>query len=261
VFLALIFILSVFVRLTEAGIVITAVQESYPHSAKTYTSKAFIDKNSMRVETKENGRDNIIIYRNDKKLFWIINPEDNSYTELTRNDMRQIKSQMDEAMLKLQEQMKNMPPEQRDMMEKMMKGAAMPMRPKKTTYRKTDSKVIVNKWKCDKYEGFRDGQKTKEVWTTDWKNIGLEEEHYAVMLGIGDFTSEFTKRDSSFFQAGSDEWERAQGYAGVPVKTITYSMGRPTQRTEIQDVSKEELSSSLFDLPPGLKKQKILGMQ
>jgi hypothetical protein len=253
--------MSVFVSLSEAGVVITTTQERYPHSSDTYTNRAMLEKIGMRMEHKMDNKTQVIIFRNDKKTFWIINPEEKSYTELTKNDMRQFRSQMDDAMQKLQEQMKDMPPEQRAMMEKMMQGKAMPVKPKKTVYKKTASGVKVNKWTCDKYEGFLDGRKTRDVWTTDWKNLGLDQEHYDVMKEIGDFTGEFTKGPSSFFRAGSDEWERAQGYSGVPVRTITYSMGRPKQKTEIQDIRKERFKPSLFELPPGLRKQSMPGMQ
>jgi hypothetical protein len=260
-YLSLFFILAVCIGLSEAGVVITTVQESYGSSEGAYTSTAFISNTSMRMETNMNDQNQIVIYRNDRKVFWIINPEEKSYTELTKKDIRAIKGRMDQAMMQLQEQMKNMPPEQRAMMEQMMKGRAAPMKPKKTVYRKTGTGVKVNKWKCDTYEGFREGSRTNEVCTTGWRRLGLEQEQYDVIKGMGDFTSEFTKGVSSFFRAGSDEWEKEQGYPGVPVRTITYSMGKAQHKTEIREVRNERVDESLFDLPPGLRKQQISGLQ
>jgi hypothetical protein len=81
------------------------------------------------------------------------------------------------------------------------------------------------------------------------------------MQNMGDFVSELSNDVGSQFHVGSDEWEKEQGYPGVPVRTTTYSLGKPKYKTEIQEIRKENIDSSLFDLPPGLKKQSISGMQ
>jgi hypothetical protein len=253
--------MSVFVRLTAAGVVITTVEESYPHSAETDTGKVFIGENAMRVESGADGEDNIVIFRNDRKVFWIINTNDKTYTEMTKNDIREIKNQMDKAMQMMEEQMKNLPPEQRAMMEQMMKGSSMPAQPEKTVYKKVASGLNVNRWKCDKYEGYRSGKLIEEVWTTEWENLGIQQKDFLVMQSMGDFVRELTKDVASHFHVGSDEWEKEQGYPGIPVRKISYFMGRPKHKTEIMDVKREAIDPSLFDLSPGFRKQTMPGMQ
>ncbi|TNF54073.1 DUF4412 domain-containing protein [bacterium] len=252
-----IFIITALSVLTaEAGIQITTVQGPYDNPESAYTSVSFIGKNGMRIETGDNGEENIIIYRNDKKVFWVINPREKTYTEMTRKDIQAMKSRMDEAMVQMQEQMKNMTPEQRAMMQQMMKGT-MPVQPKEIVYRKTDSKARISRWTCNKYIGYLDGTKKKEVWTTDWKSLGLSKDHFAVMQGMSLFISEITKGVTDFFRTGSEKWEQQQGYSGVPVRTISYSNGKADIKTEIKEVKEKDFSPALFDLPTGFMKKKF----
>jgi len=254
--LCTILLLGFFVFYADAGVLIVSVQESLDKPGEAFTSKAFIDRNSMRVETRSNNQNNIIIFRNDKKVFWAVNQDEKSYTEMTKEDVKAMKKSMDEAMMQMEEQLKNMPPEQRVMMEKMMKGT-MSTKPSKTVYKKTASSVKVNKWICDKYEGYVNGKKDMDVWTTDWKDLGLTQEHFNVMQGMSEFFSEFTKEGSSLFKVGSNAWEKEQGYSGVPVKTVSYTEGRAGYKMELREISEQDFAPALFDLPKGLMKKEF----
>lgn len=252
VFSALFLFLIAFLNV-EAAILMVNKNESPGQGGKISISKAYIDKIGMRIESDEN-MDSIMIYRKDKDVLWIIDKNDKSYMEMTRADVKEMKNQMDIAMKKLEEQMKSMPPEQRAMMEKMMQGRTA-MQPKKTTYKKVASGLKVNNWVCNKYEGYLEGVKKKEICTTDWKKLGITSKYLDVMHGLSEFLSEFTGEKSSFFRMGSKEWEKEQGYSGLPVKSISYSQGNIKNISELQEITKKDVPASFFDLPKGLIKK------
>jgi hypothetical protein len=241
-----------------AGVVITTMETSFDEPRDSGTSISYIDEKGMRAESRSGGEKNTVIFRSDKEVLWVINEADKSYTEMTRNDIRKIKGQMDEAMRMMQEQMKNLPPEQRAMMENMMKGKAMPVQPEKTVFKKVASGVMVNTWKCDKYEGYRGGQLTEEVCTTSWEDLGIEQKDFRIMQSMGEFMSELAPDASSYFNVGSDEWEKEQGYPGVPVRTISYSMGEKIFQTDIKGIKRQKIDSSLFELPKGLSRENFM---
>jgi hypothetical protein len=257
--LCAIFILGGFVFQVEAGMLMVSLQESYGQFKDRLISKAYVEKNHMRVETTGKNLDNIVIYRKDKGVFWFIDNKEKTFMEITKKDMQKMKTKMDEAMRMMEEQMKNMPPEQRKMMENMMKGR-MPVQPK-TTYKKIASNLKVNQWVCDKYEGYLNGKKTKEIWTTDSRKLGLSQEYLAVMGGLSEFFGEVTKDHESFYKTGSKEWEKEQGYSGIPIKTITYSAGKIKDKTELKEIRRQDFASSLFDLPKGLMKKEYPRMR
>jgi hypothetical protein len=260
VLLAIIF-LAGFIAYAEAGVVFTTIDTSFDDPRNSGTGTAYIGDNGMRAETRAEGENSTIIFRSDKEVFWVINTADNSYTEMTKHDIRKIKGRMDEAMRMMQEQMKNMPPEQRAMVEKMMKGQAMTAKPEKKVFKKVASDVMVVKWKCDKYEGYHGGRLIKEVWTTSWKNLGIEQKDFRVMQSMGEFMNELSPDAASNFNFGSEDWETNHGYPGVPVRTISYSMGKKVSQTEIQEIKKQKIDSSFFELPKGLTKQSFTGLE
>ena len=126
------------------------------------------------------------------------------------------------------------------------------------TYKKVASGEKVNQWVCAKYEGYREDQKVKEVWTTDWKKLGLTPENFKVLNDLGEFFKDFAKDlASAFGQVGSAEWEKEQGYDGIPVRTLSYSNGKLHATTEVTEVNQESLAPALFNLPTGLKKKEM----
>ncbi len=253
-------LLSGLVSYAAADVVIRSTNTSFEDPRDSGTSTAYLGKNGMRVETQTEGESMTMIFRSDKEVFWVINTEEKSYTEMTRKDIKQIKSQMDQATRMMQEQIKNMPPEQRAMIEEMMKGQAMPApaEPEKTVFKKVASGVKVGKWKCDTYKGYRGGRLTEEVWTTSSKNLGIGQKDFRVMQSMAEFMSELSPEAASLFSVGSDEWKKKQGYPGIPVRIISYSKGKKAFQMEIQDVKKRRINPSRFNLPKGLTKQNLI---
>ncbi|MDZ7379223.1 MAG: DUF3617 domain-containing protein, partial [candidate division KSB1 bacterium] len=102
------------------GVLIVSEDESALGPKGVFTSKAYIDKDRMRAEVGDPDTDQVVIFRQDKERFWIINNKDKTYREITKQEVQTIKAQIDSAMAMMQEQMKNLPPEQRKMMEQRM---------------------------------------------------------------------------------------------------------------------------------------------
>lgn len=252
-------LLSGLVTYVEADVVITSVNTSFEDPRDSGTSTAYLGNSGMRIETQAEGERMTMIFRSDKEVFWVINTTDKSYTEMTRKDIKKMKVQMDEAKRVMQEQMKNMPPEQRAMIEQMMKGKAMPAQPEKAVFKKGSSGVKIGKWTCDTYKGYRSGQLTEEVCTTSFKNLGIAQKDFKVMQRMAEFMSELSPDAASLYNVGSDQWEKEQGYPGIPVRTISYSNGKKVSQYEIQDVKKKRISSSRFELPKGITKQNFTG--
>jgi Domain of unknown function (DUF4412) len=258
------FALTIFVSALAAGtgVVIVTTNTTTAQPDAKMTNKTYLDSDRMRMEAQVMGGTQIIIFRQDKDLFWIIDQKAGTYMEITKQDFQQMKAKMNEAKAMMDERMKSLPPEQRQMMEKMMQGRGMPgMQAASTikiTYKKTATGEKVNQWVCAKYEGYREDNKVKEVWTTDWKGLGLTPESFKLMKELSEFFEDFAKdMASSFDKVGSEEWEKEQGYTGIPVKTLSYMDGKLRTTTEITEVKQESLAPALFDLPSGLTKKEM----
>lgn len=248
-----------FVSHALADVIITSINTSFENPLDSGTSTAYLGGNGMRIETQTQDELMTMIFRSDKQVFWVINTKEKTYMEMTREDIKKTKAMMDGAMKMMQEQLKNMPPEQRAMIEEMMKGQAMPARPPKKVFKKVASGMRVRQWKCDKYEGYSGRQLTEEVWTASTKNLGIGQKDFRVMQSMAEFMSEFSPDTASLFSIGSEKWEKEQGYPGIPVRLISYSDGKKVFQMELQDVKKSRIDPSRFNLPKGYTKQRLMG--
>jgi len=242
----------------EAGVLIVSDYESAPEHKGVSTSQVYVDRDRMRVETDKDA-ERVFIFRQDQERFWVIDNKNKTYTEMTKQDLHKMKQQLDGAMALMQEKMKDLPPEQRKIIEQMMKGkmpAALPEAPK-MVYKKVASGEKINKWMCDKYEGSATGKDKEEIWTTDWQQTGITEADLKVIRGMAEFFAEFVKNIPFFSNIGSKEWEKEHGFAGFPIRTIHYSGTQVRYKMEIKEIRRQDFAASLFDLPSGLQKKAL----
>ncbi len=248
-----------------AGVFMVNTQQFLGGSKKPTTTKLRVESDRVRIETEETGRGEVIIFRGDQQVMWIIDNKAKAYREMTKADADRLGGQAIDMMAKMREQMEKMPPQQREMVEKMMKSRMGDMaggaQPAKTEFTKVASGQEIHQWTCDKYEGVREGQKQREVWTTAPDQLGLAMSDFKVMQQMGEFFKGFSQfaREAPF-RVGSEAAQLEGDYAGVPVRQIFYQGGRPNMKTEINEVGREDFDASLFELPQGYKKQKMMEM-
>jgi hypothetical protein len=248
-----------------AGVLMVNTQEFLEGSKKPTTSKLRVESDRVRIETGETSGSDVIIFRGDQQVLWIIDNKAKAYREMTKAGVERLGGQVNNLMAKMQEQIKNMPPQQRQMVEKMMKsrmgGMTGGAQPARTEYTKVAGGQKLNQWTCDKYEGVREGEKRREVWTTAPDQLGLEMSDFKVMQQMREFFESFSKFGSEApFRVGSLGAEQEGDYSGMPVRQIFYKSGRPSMKTEINEVRREEFDASLFELPEGYKKLKMIEM-
>src|SRR5581483_10007160 len=161
----------------------------------TQTHEVQIEQNRMRAETAgmgaRGGMDagpQAIIFDGAKQTLWIVNEARKTYSEMTKADVDRLGGQMSAMMAQMQEQMKNMPPEQRARMEAMMRGRGAPGAgaAPKTTYKKIGSDT-VGKWKCDKYEGYQGDKKVSELCTVEPSVLGFTAADFQVTKELAQF--------------------------------------------------------------------------
>ncbi|MEO0102695.1 MAG: hypothetical protein ABIK81_03210 [candidate division WOR-3 bacterium] len=249
-----IFFLGVLIFLIAYPGVRMVIENEGLESKEKMTHTAYIEKDRMRADLKGKEGDMTIIFRSDKGLFWSIDHKDKSYTEITKDDLSKMKKKMTEGLKMMEEEMKNLPPEQRKKIEEMMKGKMKAESPK-VLYKKVATNQKVNQWVCDKYEGYEGKERVEEVWTTDYKKLGLKSEELKVMEDMANFFSEITKDlTSRLYKVGKEE---TGGFSGIPVRTFGYEKGKKVFAMELKEIKKEEIKPVIFELPKGYKKEKF----
>jgi hypothetical protein len=231
--------------------------------ATTRTSQVQIERERMRAElTGPAGETQIVVFDGPQQVLRLISVERKSYTEMTKADADRMGAQVSTAMAGMKEQLAKMPPEQRAKMEAMMArlGGAIPgaAAAAKPDFRRAGTDK-VGKWTCDKYEGFRNGEKTSEVCTVDPKALGLTMADFEISKQVGEFFQKLLPQGADqIVGVGTLD---TQGFSGVPVRRVTLSGGKVQSTSELTDVRRQTFADSTYDVPAGFQKRTMPGMK
>ncbi len=200
------------------------------------------------------GRGGTMILKN--STFYIVDEKRKTYREMDKASMQNTMDQAGAAMKQMQERMKNMPPEQRQQMEKMM-GANMPgmASGKKDVYESKDT------GKSDTVEG-----RKCRLWNM-LKNGKLQEElcvaPFSAFPGKEDFQKTFKELAEAFeglagaIPGAGDQTKARSAINGYPVRIRPYDDAGKLRgiETVLKTWAEESIPASTFDIPTGFKKQ------
>jgi hypothetical protein len=202
-----------------------------------------------------------MVFRGDKKVLWIIDTAQKTYTEMDEAAAKAMGEQMNSAMAQLQEAMKGMPAEQRAQMEKMMAGKMKGMTPPKQTVKPMGQTKPINGFECAGYT-VSGGDGETEVWAADPKVLKLGT---ADMTAFKDF-AEFMKSSFPGMERIADlakdfDHPREDQVPGFPVLTIRRDKsGKEEFRSELLKLTRGSVDASVFELPAGLTKTDMPGL-
>jgi hypothetical protein len=223
-------------------------------SGTTKVHQLQIEKTRMRAETAgAAGQTQVIVFDATAQVIRIINPERKTYREMTKADVERLGGQMAGARAQMQDQMKNLPPEQRERMEAMLRGRGLAPGPlAKIEYRKAGTDK-VGKWTCDKYDGYRNNEKVSELCTVNPSTLGVTIADFDIVKEAGKFFQQLAPQNvDQMFAVGGAE----QGYSGIPVRS-TISLGQNPITTEIVEVNRKAFSDDTYRVPAGFQKQEF----
>ena len=165
------------------------------------------------------------------------------------------------AMKSMQEEMqKNMPPEQKKMMEDMINQQKAKPAPKVTVEKGAGEEIAG--YGTSKYSVFADGELYEEKWMT--QDPSLKE-----ILDIVKKTQELTSRivycgvpDESFLKGSpefSPEYKNVE-VAGIELKSIRYEFGSEDLQTDVVSLERENIPASEFEVPDGYREMNFQDM-
>lgn len=223
------------------------------------TNRIQMDKDHIRAESRSPGEETAFVFDGPNQIARLINVTKKTYTELTKAEMEQMRKQMEGAMAQMQQQLQNMPPEQRAMVEQMMRGRGMPgmvATTPKVEYKQTGSDK-VGQFACTKYEGTVNGQKTAEVCTVDPKEFGLSPADFDAARQLAEFMKAIMPQAAD--QVFVNGTVQDQGYAGVPVRRTSFRNGAAESVSELTEFRREAFPASTFEVPAGFRKEAMPG--
>lgn len=230
-------------------------------AAKKSKVTLYLDSGKLRVETQEpDGKNNIVIFDGAKQVMYMISPSDNSYRELDKATVDAMGQQMSKAMEQMQAQMANMPPQQRAMMEEMMKknmgGMMGGAQAKPTITLKEMGSEKVGAFNTTHYEMLSNGEKTQEIWAAPYDQAKLSPADFKTFQDMSKFFESVTRN----VPKGSYSFSSMEQLKGYPVKMVQFTSGKPTHEWDLISVDQKSIDGSQFTVPAGMKKMEMPGM-
>ncbi len=241
------------------------MQETFYHSGapdSSITTVFFIREDRLRIDIKDANQPMSYIFDRSRNVSHMIDHHRRRYTTLTPEDVQQMVSQvqsvLDQAIQSLQQQLKDLPPEQREMMEQMMKQqitqSATPQAPT-MTLKKTGSGETIGPWICDRWEIYRDNQKSEVVWVTPVDRLPEGNIILGVFRDYGKFWANALETfvDNMGMELFSPDLQKK--LQGIPVASIRYRYGQQTARWKILSLEEQSFPDSHFQPPSGYQYQ------
>lgn len=229
---------------------------------KTTSETIMLDNTRLRVDSDTN-TSMMFLTDGGRNRMVLLDKAKNEYREMDDQTMKQMADQMSGAMAQMDAAMKNMPPEQRAMMEKMMKGkmpqAAAPA--VRTVYTAKGS-GSVNGFTCTKYEGVKGTEKVSEVCAASPSQIKVTPADFQVFEKMKDFFSGMMKAmANSPFGANMQTSLTDPGFQGFPVQTVSFRNGKASDRVELKAVTEMSFSNADFSTGSAKKMDMMPGGQ
>lgn len=203
------------------------------------------------------GKDNAMIIK--AATITIVDHGKKTYTEMDKAQMKKMAEQANAAMKQMQERLKNMPPEQRAMMEKMM-GSQIPgglNAGKLDVYdaKNTGKTETVEGRKCTVWTLSRNGKLFEEMCVVPFSSLPGKEDFEKSFKELAEAFAEFSKGMPSV----ENQVQVRTNVNGYPVRSRSYDASGKLRGTETVLVKwvEESVPAASFDVPKGYKKKEM----
>ena len=226
---------------------------------ETGRSKMYAQKSMIRMDIDEAGEgDGSMIFLGDKLMY--LNHAEKSYVVMDESMFNDMSAQINKAMAEMEKQLAGMPPEQRAMVEKMMKGQMEGMMPEKSAPRpapKVES-LGSGEWQtydCEKFAIFDGSEKIQEVCAADLEGVGGADEMMQAFRSMAEYIVKMAESMPMMADDGLNPGELMDQIGGFPVHTIEFENGRVVGQSSLESVTEQDLDPGLFGAPDGYLRQ------
>jgi hypothetical protein len=251
-----------FSPLASAGVVMEMVTRN-ASGQETERSRIYSQSKMIRMdEVRGDEIEATMIFLGNELL--AVDHRDKSYIVMDEAMVDDVSAQISDAMKQMEAELANMPPEQRAMVEGMMKGRMQGMmgqqgEPSPAPRVEALGSSEWQSFKCREYAVFEGGEKTQEVCAAKLNEIDGAD---AVMEAFRNMAAYLTKMTESMPMISSDRMnpgELMDQIDGFPVHTIDYENGDVASEMSLDSVSEQDLDQDMFTAPEGYRRQDSFG--
>ena len=240
----------------SAGTVLEMINRDLANNTESLAT-TFAQDGRMRVNTGGT-QDTFVIFRDE--TLYTFEPKEKTYIAMDRATMQKLASQLNPALKMLQEQMKNMSPEQRAQIERMT-GTKLPGSTKEPAQeiRRTSRTGKVASYTCTYSEVLEDGVLQHEACVVPPAELKGSKELYDVGLKVATLVKDMmSTMDAPWMQQMLDrQMQNFSDLGGLPVLTRTFDEGKPLHESAMKAIRTESIPSGQFEIPADYKKRDL----
>jgi hypothetical protein len=191
-------------------------------------------------------------------MLYVIDDKAKTYMQMDKSTMKKTADAAGGAMKEMQEQLKNMPPDQRAQMEKMM-GGNVPgmMTGKKDTYEATDTGKgdTAEGRKCRVWNVLKNGKVSEELCVVPFSTLPGKEDFEKTFKELADAFEGMTNG----LPGAGDSIKARKAINGYPVRVRYFDeAGKPrAMETVLTKWVDEAIPAATFEVPAGYKKKDL----
>lgn len=246
--------------LANAGVVMDMVTRNAA-GQETDRTRIYAQSNMIRMEEvvdDEAGPDGTMIFLGNEFLY--VDHEDKSYIIMDESMIEDVSAQISDAMKQMEAELANMPPEQRAMVEQMMKGRMQGMmgQEKAPSAGPRVEATGSGKWqsyKCREYAVFAGSEKTQDICAADLDDVDGADEVIEAFRGMAAYMKKMTESMPMMSQDQMNPGELMSQIDGFPVHTVDYENGVITGDVSLDSVTEKNLEPGLFAAPAGYRRE------
>ncbi len=236
---------------------ISMMSSSFADTSLTYMNKE--EANTMQIKDgvlRSAEGNSYMLYDSKTRTMTLVDHQNKSVTRVDENTMKQMGGAISAAQKQMEEQLKNMPPEQQAQMRQMMKGLMPSGMEKSQPLRseRTSEKAKSGDWSCKIVNVFKGDEKVSQVCVASYKSLDVPKEDYLVMKDFMTFISSMSENLPIGDKASFASADLGEGM--LPV--IVEGMSQSAESMTLDKVSNESLDAALFTVPAGYKEQNMM---
>ena len=200
--------------------------------------------------------------------FLVLDHSDRKYIVVDADMIAAVGSQMQAAMQQLEAQLADMPPEQRAMVEEMMRGQMQGMtggNPEDRIAPRVEE-TGAGQWEsnpCTQYAVYEGAEKTQEICAAplaDIQGVGEAMKAFTDMAGFMNQLSDSMPEPMASAMA-ENPMELIDQIDGFPVRRVDFVNGQVRSETTLEGVVEQALDANVFAVPEGYTEQDLFAGQ
>lgn len=242
---------------TWAGVVIEMEVKVPGSPDEAGTDTVYAQGEMARVDPHSGaGSENTsVIFRDD--TLWVVDHDKKVCEKIDKEGMEKLSVELGGAMKQMEAELAKLPPEQRAMMEKMMKGKMPAGMGQEAPARRIEAGAAeqVGEYSCTVKTLFAGDEKVWEVCAAEESAAGAAAEAMGAFRAMSRFTEELREilQQGPFAEMMEMPYQDVNELGGFPVRSRTFTNGQVVSETTLTSVTREDLGVDVFSIPKGYK--------